>query len=123
MHASREDMPVSFVAEGFESRIAEWGDLTASFDSLPAGTDTTGLFDGLPDGRCQCRHWGFVFKGKFRISYHGREETVTAGEAYYAAPGHHKLFLEDTELVEFSDTEERQRTLEVVERNLKARDA
>ena len=88
-----------------------------------SGTDTTGLFDGLPDGRCQCPHWGFVFKGKFLIRYSGRETTVTAGEAYYAAPGHHKLFLEDTELVEFSDTEERKRTLAVVEKNMTAREA
>jgi len=45
---------------------------------------------------------------------------VSAGEAYYARPGHVFEALEDCETVEFSAKEELERTLEVVGKNLEA---
>ena len=39
-------------------------------------------FRGLPDDRCQCDHWGYLFKGSFRVTYlDGPDEVVRAGEA------------------------------------------
>jgi hypothetical protein len=37
-----------------------------------------------------------------RVRYADHEEVVTAGEAYYLAPGHLPVMEEDCEMVEFS---------------------
>ena len=37
---------------------------TVSFTSLHEDIDATPFVKGLPDDRCQCPHWGYVFKGK-----------------------------------------------------------
>ena len=40
-----------------------------SFDRYDQDMDMTPLFKGLPDDRCQCPHWGYVFKGKVGYTY------------------------------------------------------
>jgi len=64
-----------------------WGDLQVEFESFPAGLDTAPLLQGLPGNACPCPHWGYVFKGRFLIRYADHEEIVTAGDAFYMAPG------------------------------------
>ena len=54
----------------------------------------------------------------FRYADH--DEVYEAGDAYYAPPGHIPVVTAGTEVVEFSPTEEYDRTLEVVARNLAA---
>jgi hypothetical protein len=100
----------------------EWGDLLVEFETFPAGLDTAPLLKGLPDDRCPCPHWGYVFKGRFVVRYAGHEETVSAGEAFYMAPGHAPLFLEDTEMFELSPAAELRQVLEVVNANAAALD-
>ena len=76
-------------------------------------------FKGLPDDRCQCDHWGYLFKGSFRVTYRdGAEEVVRAGEAYHLRPGHFVQTLEPTELIELSPVEEHDRTMATVAKNL-----
>ena len=118
MRGSKVDLPVAFDGAGVVSRQAEWGDLNVALETLPAGTDPSPLFKGLPNDRCPCPHWGYVVRGRFRVRYRDREEVVNAGDAYYMAPGHAPIFEEDTEVVEFSPRGEYQAMLEVVERNL-----
>jgi hypothetical protein len=48
------------------------------------------------------------------------EEVVSAGEAYYAPPGHSFEALEDCKTVEFSPKEPYEQLLEVVGKNLTA---
>jgi hypothetical protein len=48
------------------------------------------------------------------------EETFETGDAYYVPPGHTPVLYAGTELIEFSPTEQLQRTLEVVTKNLEA---
>ncbi|VXB96568.1 hypothetical protein ARTHRO9AX_200025 [Arthrobacter sp. 9AX] len=48
------------------------------------------------------------------------DEVVEAGEAYYTPPGHTDELAPGTLLVEFSPTEELERTLPVVAKNLEA---
>ncbi len=43
-----------------------------------------------------------MLKGKMRVKYADHEEVITAGEAYYLAPGHLPVMEEDCEMVEFS---------------------
>ena len=79
------------------------------------------LFKGLPDDRCQCDHWGYLFSGSFRVTYlDGTEEIVRAGEAYHLRPGHFVRTLEPVELIELSPVEDHDRTMETIARNLGA---
>jgi hypothetical protein len=54
--------------------------------------------------------------------YHtaGGDIEVTDGEAYYVGPGHTPEIFPDTEIVEFSPTEELQQTMNVVTRNMES---
>ena len=117
--AARNDVPVSIELMGYQGRFSEWGDFTVAFEKIPAG-EFDELFSGLPDDRCQCPHYGVLLTGKMTIKYADREETVTAGQAYYMAPGHLPRFDEDCETVEFSPTAKLQQTLAVIQKNVKA---
>lgn len=106
------------VMEGIgEGRSEELDDYTVSFSSYTADYDPASLFRGLPDDRCQCRHWGYVLRGKIVFRYPDRDETYDAGDAFYAPPGHTPVVFEGTEVVEFSPTNEAAKTGEVVRRN------
>jgi hypothetical protein len=50
--------------------------------------DATPFMKGLPDDRCQCPHWGYVFKGKMTARYADPEEVFEVGDAFYTPPGH-----------------------------------
>lgn len=117
MRAKIEEVPVSFESGATYSRSIEWGGLNVAFEGLPAGLDSTPFFKGLPDNRCQCPHWGYVFKGRLRVIYADHEEVISAGEAYYLPPGHNGIVEEDTEVLEFSPMVEYAKTMEAVERN------
>ena len=106
-----EDMGV------LESRSEELGDYTVEFTSFREDADATPFFKGLPDDRCQSPHWGYVLTGELTFSYADREETYTAGDAYYGSPGHIPRVRAGTEIVEFSPTAEYRRTLEVIAQN------
>ena len=104
------------------SKDEQFGDYYVNFSSIPAGGVRPELFKGLPDDACQCEHWGYLFKGRARFSYtDGSEEVISAGEAYYATPGHVVEILEDIEFVQFSTPKEAvEQMQEVTESNLEA---
>jgi hypothetical protein len=108
---------------GFEGRYEDLGGYTVGFESYSEDADAAPLFKGLPDDRCQCTHWGYVIKGKVTFRTAEGEETFEAGDAYVMPPGHTPVIYAGTEVVEFSPTEELQRTMEVVMRNLEAAEA
>lgn len=105
-------------AEGFEGRYEDLGGYTVGFESYSQDVDLAPLFRGLPDDRCQARHWGVVLKGKVGFRYADHEEIIEAGEAYYAAPGHTPLLFAGTEVVEFTPTDELAATMSVVSKNM-----
>jgi hypothetical protein len=83
------------------------GDLVVGYFELPAGTDFTPMFKGLPDDACQCPHWGYVLKGAVQIRYtDGTEEVTAAGEVFYWPPGHTGWVEEDTIFLDFSPEKE-----------------
>ena len=90
--------------EGYEGRLSQLGKYTVAFETYTADADLTPLFRGLPDDRCQCPHWGIVLKGSLTFRTADGEMTVTAGEAYYAPPGHLTFLHAGTEVIEFSPT-------------------
>lgn len=120
MHGGKNDIPVAFDQMGVLCHEVEWGDLNVGIERFPAGLDTAPIFAGLPENRCQCPHWGYVLRGRFRAVYADREEAVSQGEVYHLPPGHTVVFEEPTEVVEFSPRGEYQKTMEVAERNITA---
>jgi hypothetical protein len=113
-------VPESIREDGFEGSYGEVDGYTVGFETYTADADLAELFKGLPDDRCQCPHWGVVLKGKLVYRYADGEDVITAGEAYYARPGHTPVFFAGTEVVEFSPSQEFARTVEVVTKNLAA---
>ena len=117
MRGSRNDLPIAVDLDGVVIRLTEWGEMTMALENFPAGTDTAPLFKGLPGDRCQSPHWGYVLRGRVRVRYPDREETLNAGDAFALEPGHTTFFEQDTELVEFTPRDEYLKTLAVAEKN------
>ena len=65
-------------------------------------------------------HWGYVISGKVTFQSANGEETFETGDAYYVPPGHTPRLYANTEVIEFSPTDELQHTLEVVTKNMEA---
>lgn len=117
-HASKEQLQAEKVGD-YEGRMTQFGDYYVRFESIPAGFDDAELLKGLPDDACPSEHWGYLFKGRLRFRYlDGSEDVISAGEAYYAPPGHSFECLEDCETVEFSPKQPFDQLTAVVEKNL-----
>jgi hypothetical protein len=99
-------------------RYVELGSYTVSFETFHTDADPAPLFRGLPENRCQCPHWGVVVSGRLDARYADGEESFTAGDVYYLAPGHLPHPHAGTELIEFSPTEALQATMAVVGANM-----
>ena len=122
--ASKASASETVEVEGYEGHFERFEDgYTVAFETYTADADLSPFFDGLPDNQCQCEHWGYVIKGKVTFKSSGRDETFETGDAYYVPPGHTPVLYAGTEIVEFSPTEELQRTIEVVTKNMEAADA
>jgi hypothetical protein len=100
------------------------GDLdgyTVTFETLLEDIDATPFMKGLPDDRCQCPHWGYVFKGKMTARYADGDEVFEAGNAFYSPPGHIPVSNEPgTEFVSFSPSEELRTAEAVMMKNVQA---
>ena len=117
---ARRARPPSRSCRAYEGRFEQLGDHTVGFERFEEAVDAAPLFQGLPDDRCQSPHWGIVVAGSITFRYADHEETIEAGEAYYAAPGHTPVLAAGTEVIEFSPTAQLQATMEVVGRNAAA---
>ena len=116
--ANKMTTPLAVDLPEIQGRYAELDGYTVGFESYPEDLDPAPFFQGLPDDRCQCPHWGIVMSGRIVVSYPDGEETFTAGDVYYAPPGHLPLISAGTAVVEFSPTADLGRTMAVVEANL-----
>jgi hypothetical protein len=97
---------------------------TVNFTSFREDIDGTPLMKGLPDDRCQCPHWGYVFKGNMTARYADRDEDYEAGDAFYIPPGHVPVANEPgTEFVWFSPSEELRTAEAVMTKNMQAMQA
>ena len=94
---------------------------TVNFVSFAQDIDATPLLKGLPDDRCQCPHWGYVIKGRLTYRFADREEVFEAGDAFYLPPGHAPVGNEpDSEIVQFSPSDELSKVEEVMSKNMQA---
>jgi len=112
------DAPVLVSDEHLEGRYAEVGPFTVSFERFHLDADPAPLFRGLPEDRCQCEHWGMVRSGKVVFRFADHDEEFTAGDFYYAPPGHLPLVTAGTEVAEFSPTADLARTMQVLQANM-----
>ena len=106
--------------EVVESSAQELGEYRVEFATFHKDLDTARFLKGLPDDRCQSPHWGYVVRGRLTFRYADREEVFEAGDAYYAPPGHTPFVSAGTEMIEFSPTEDFNRSLEVIMRNVES---
>jgi hypothetical protein len=119
MHTSKDELEAT-VLGGYEGRQIDAGEIRIAFESMPANfPPDDSPFKGLPDDRCQCDHWGYLFKGSFRVTYKdGPDEIVRAGEAYHLRPGHFVQTLEPVEQIELSPVAEHDRTMATIATNM-----
>jgi hypothetical protein len=101
-----------------EDRHGELDGYTINFVSFRQDIDGTPMLKGLPDDRCQCRHWGYVVKGKLTFRFADRDEVFAAGDAFYLPPGHIPLAEAGSEYVQFSPTQELNATEAAMLKNL-----
>jgi hypothetical protein len=116
----KDEAPIMVDEPVIEARYVELDDWTVGFERFPLGSDPSPLFRGLPDDRCQCPHWGYVVSGQITVKYQDETEILRAGDAYYLRPGHLTELADGTEVVEFSPTEELNKTMAVVGANMQA---
>jgi hypothetical protein len=119
MHTSKDELEPTVIGE-YEGRSIDSGGIRIAFETMPAHfPPDESPFKGLPDDRCQCDHWGYLFKGSFRVTYlDGPDEIVSAREAYHLRPGHFVQTLEAVEMIELSPIEEHDRTMATLARNM-----
>jgi hypothetical protein len=101
-----EDLTTELAGPGTEIRRADFGGLAMCLIRLDAGVTTHALFAGLPDGRCQCAHWGYIISGTMRVHGAGGARDYSAGEAYYWEPGHNLEAVTDAEYLEITRSAE-----------------
>lgn len=116
---SRENASQVVRSAGAEDRTEEFLGYTVNFVSVLQDADLAPLLKGLPDDRCQCPHWGYLFKGKITVSYADGEEVILPGEAFYMAPGHAPAAEAGTEFVQFSPSEELGVSMAVMAKNVR----
>jgi hypothetical protein len=115
MHADVDGIPVEMQVGEVSTHGVEWGGQLVRHISLPAGTDFTPLFQGLPGNLCQCEHWGYVLEGSIHVRYDdGTEEITTAGELYHWPGGHTGWTDDGVVFIEFSPAADLRPVLEHV---------
>jgi len=87
-------------------RYSELDGYRAEFVSIGEDSDLTPLLVGLPNDECQCPHWGYVLSGRMWFRKDGRDESISAGEAFHIAPGHTAGADKGSEFVIFSPSEQ-----------------
>ncbi len=111
MHYALDAIPPQVELEG----------LAPALQKFPKGLDVNRLLEGLSGNLCPCGHWGYALKGSMSLIYEdGSREDITAGDVYYAKPGHTAVFKEDFAAVEFSPVEAFRRVMEHVAKKMQA---
>jgi hypothetical protein len=120
MRATSSELPIVFGGGPASIRGADWGDFRSLYLTLPASTDLTPLLKGLPGDLCPCPHWGYMVKGRVRVTYADSGEVIGEGDLFYLPPGHTAFVEEDAEIVEFSRPHEHEPVMDVVRSNAAA---
>jgi hypothetical protein len=103
-----------------EERLEDVDGTTIQFLTFREDVDATPLMKGLPDDRCHCPHWGYVFTGRLTFATAEGEEVYEAGEAFYITDAHVPRATPGTEYLQFSPQEPLQVVSEQMKRNFMA---
>jgi hypothetical protein len=103
--ATKETTPITTDMEVVEDRTCELDGFTVNFVTIRRDFDLAPMLASLPDGRCQCPHWGVMSKGQMTVTYADHREVFEAGDAFYMAPGHTPAVVAGTEFIQFSPTD------------------
>jgi hypothetical protein len=106
--------------EVVEERVEDVDGTTIQFLTFREDVDATPLMRGLPNDRCNCPHWGYVFKGRLIFDLADGEEVYEAGEAFYITKGHVPHAEPGTEYLQFSPAEELHVVSEQMQKNMAA---
>jgi hypothetical protein len=101
-------------------RSADLDGYTLSFVRFGIDIDGAPLLKGLPDDRCACAHWGYVFAGTATFTFADRVETYEAGDAFYTPPGHTPAHSADSEILLISPSADLAVTEAVMQSNMQA---
>lgn len=83
------------------------GGMAVGYIEVPAGTDFSPMFAGLPHDMCPSPHWGYIFEGSLRVKYpDGKEEVLNAGEVFYLPAPHTGIVEKDLKFIDFSPEQE-----------------
>jgi hypothetical protein len=107
-----DDSPVA------EDRHDDIDGYAVSFVSLREDADLAPMLKGLPDDRCPCPHWGYMFKGRLTWHFADHDEVFEAGDAFYVPPGHTPHAEAGSEFLQFSPSEELLVVQEAIMRNM-----
>jgi len=121
VHSSKSNLPILVEAGPNQVRGADWGAMRVAVVSVPAGADLGPLLRGLPNNRCQGEHWGYVIKGRLRITdSENQEELLVGGDFYHLAPGHTGVAEEETEFIEVGEPGPHQQFVDQAKKNIAA---
>ena len=113
--ASKQTASEHETLDGYQGHFEHFADgWTVGFETYTQDADLSPSSRGFPMLECQCEHMGYVIKGKLAFRSGNTEEVFEGGDAYYVGPGHTPIYYAGTEVVEFSPTEELDRTMTVV---------
>ncbi|MBS2213889.1 hypothetical protein KEM09_20945 [Carboxylicivirga mesophila] len=116
MKINKANIPVVMNDNGTILRSQKnFGELTATYNEIPAGTNFGPLLQGLKNNQCHCTHYGTVLDGAIRISYdNGTEELITSGDLFYIPAGHTARVEKDLKIVIFSTIKEHSEVIDHV---------
>lgn len=121
MHSSKSNLPILVEAGPNQVRGADWGAMRVAVVSVPAGADFGPLLAGLPNDRCQAEHWGYVIKGRLRVTDSAnQDETLVGGDYFHLSPGHTGFAEEETEFIEIGEPHTHQQFVDQAKKNIAA---
>ena len=120
MKQKKEEIQKTLDSDIVVSRDTLMGDMAVSYVSCKKEMNLAPLLKGLPNDRCQARHWGYVLKGSFAVDYGDHKETCNEGDIFYLPPGHVPIASEGTEILQFTLKEENDRTVAAMTKNMTA---
>jgi len=103
-----------------EERVEDVEGTTIQFLTFREDVDSSPLMKGLPDDRCHCPHWGYVFTGTVTFDLAEGQEVYAAGEAFYITEGHVPRAEPGTEYLQFSPADELHVVSEQMKKNMAA---
>ena len=103
-----------------EDRHEDLEGYTVNFVTIRQESDLAPMLKGLPDDRCHCPHWGYVFSGALTFTFGDHEESYRAGDAFYAPPGHTPRAEAGTEFLQFSPSAELAVSTSAIKANMQA---